>query len=151
MSDTLIDRIRTDLTEATKAKDALRQRTLRSVIAAVQEAQVAGDTATQLDDDGVQAVVKAQVKRRNDAAEAFDQGGAPERAEAERAEIVVLEAYLPAALSADVLESIVDRVVAEHGYSTKADMGPAMKAVNAEVAGRADGRTVADLVRSRLA
>lgn len=146
----LIERIRADLIAATKAKETVRQRTLRSVIAAVQEAQVSGDTASTLDDDGVQAVVKAQVKRRIDAAEAFESGGADERAAAERAEIVILEDYLPASLGEDELEQIVASVFAEHGFATKADMGAAMKAVNAEVAGRADGRAVAALVKSRL-
>ena len=147
----LIEQIRTDLTTATKAKDTVTQRTLRSVIAAVQEAEVSGDEATTLDDDGVQAVVKAQVKRRIDAAEAFESGGADDRAAAEREEIAILEGYLPAALTSDELEAIVGAVFAEHGFATKADMGNAMKAVNAEVAGRADGRVVADLVKSRLA
>jgi len=147
----LIDQIRADLTTAMKAKDALRQRTLRSAIAAVQEAQVSGTEATTLDDDGVQAVLKSQVKRRLDAAEAFEAGGAADRATAERDEIEVLEEYLPASLSADELEAIVTDVFATHGFETKADMGKAMKAVNAEVAGRADGRAVADLVKSRLA
>ncbi len=91
----LIDEIRADLTTAMKAKDALRQRTLRSAIAAVQEAQVSGDAATTLDDDGVQAVLKSQVKRRVDAAEAFESGGAADRAAEERAEIEVLEAVSP--------------------------------------------------------
>lgn len=147
----LIEQIRTDLTTATKARDTVTQRTLRSVIAAVQEAEVSGDKAVTLDDDGVQAVVKAQVKRRIDAAEAFESGGADDRAAAERSEIAILEDYLPAALTGDELESIVSAVFAEHGFASKADMGNAMKAVNAEVAGRADGRAVADLVKSRLA
>lgn len=147
----LIEQIRTDLTTATKAKDTVTQRTLRSVIAAVQEAEVSGDEAKTLDDDGVQAVVKAQVKRRTDAAEAFTAGGADDRADAERAEIAILEGYLPAALTDEELEAIVSGVFAEHGFESKADMGNAMKAVNAEVAGRADGRVVADLVKSRLA
>lgn len=147
----LMEQIRTDLNTATKARDTVTQRTLRSVIAAVLEAEVSGDEATTLDDDGVQAVVKAQVKRRHDAAEAFESGGAEDRAAAERAEIEILEGYLPAALSPDELEAIVTAVFAEHGFETKADMGAAMKAVNAEVAGRADGRAVAELVKSRLA
>lgn len=147
----LIEQIRTDLTTATRAKDTVTQRTLRSVIAAVQEAQVSGATAVMLDDDGVQAVVKAQVKRRVDAAEAFESGGADDRAAAERAEITILEGYLPAALSSDELEGIVAAVFAANGFETKAEMGKAMQAVNAEVAGRADGRAVADLVKARLA
>ncbi len=146
----LIEQIRTDLITATKAKDTVTQRTLRSVIAAVQEAEVSGTEAVTLDDDGVQAVVKAQVKRRIDAAEAFTSGGADDRATAEREELAILEGYLPAGLSGEELEAIVAAVFAEHGFETKADMGKAMKFVNAEVAGRADGRAVADLVKSRL-
>lgn len=147
----LIEQIRADLITATKARDTDRQRTLRSVIAAVQEAEVSGTEAVKLDDDGVQAVVKAQVKRRIDAAEAFEAGGADDRAAAERAEMAILETYLPAALSSDELEAIVTSVFEANGYASNSDMGNAMKAVNAEVAGRADGRAVADLVKSRLA
>ncbi|BAN02759.1 GatB/YqeY domain-containing protein [Ilumatobacter coccineus] len=147
----LIEQIRADLIAATKARETDRQRTLRSVIAAVQEAEVSGDAASTLDDDGVQAVIKAQVKRRIDAAEAFEAGGADDRAAAERAELAMLEVYLPAALTDDELDAIVSSVFEANGFATKADMGKAMKAVNAEVAGRADGRVVADLVKSRLA
>lgn len=146
----LIEQIRSDLNAATKDRDKLRQRTLRSAIAAVQEAEVSGAEATTLDDDGVQAVLKAQVKRRVDAAEAFDAGGRSDRADQERAEMTVLEAYLPAALTDDELETIVTDVLTTNGFESKADMGKAMKAVNQEVAGRADGRRVADLVKSRL-
>jgi len=147
----LIEQIRTDLNTATKARDSDRQRTLRSIIAAVQEAQVSGDQAKELDDDGVMGVLKAQVKRRIDAAEAFDAGNAADRAAAERAEQAIIEEYLPAALGDDELAAIVDGVMMSNGFSTKADMGTAMKAVNAQVAGRADGRRVAELVKSRLA
>jgi uncharacterized protein len=146
----LIEQIRADLVAATKDRDKLRQRTLRSAIAAVQEAQVAGDESVTLDDDGVRAVFKAQVKRRIDAAEAFSAGGRDERAADERAEIEVLEAYLPASLGDAELEAIVADVLTTHGLSSKADMGAAMKAVNAVVDGRADGRKVADLVKSAL-
>ncbi len=146
----LIDDIRTDLTAAMRAKDAVRLRTLRAVIAAVQEAEVAGDKATTLDDDGVRKVITAQAKRRVEAAEAFDQGDRAEKAADERAELAILEGYLPAGLDDAELESLVDRVLTDEGLTTKADMGRAMKAVNAEVAGRADGRAVADLVKSKL-
>ena len=146
-----MEQIRTDLNAATKARDSIRQRTLRSIIAAVQEAQVSGDTAKELDDDGVTAVLKAQVKRRIDAAEAFDAGNADDRAAAERAEQAIIEAYLPAAMADDELESIVAEVMTSNGFAEKADMGKAMKAANAAVAGRADGRRVAELVKSHLA
>lgn len=147
----LIEQIRSDLNDATRARDAATQLTLRSIIAAIQEAQVAGDEAIQLDDDGILAVLKAQAKRRVDAAEAFEAGGAVERAAAERAEKLIIEKYLPAALSESDVAAIVERVMTDNGFTEKSDMGNAMKAVNAEVAGRADGRIVAAMVKSRLA
>ncbi len=147
----LITTIRSDLTTAMKARDAVSMRTLRAIIAAVQEAETSGSEAVTLDDAGVQKVIAAQAKRRVEAAEAFDSGDRPEQAAAERAELVVLESYLPAGLSDDELVAIVESALAASGFTTKADMGAAMKAVNAEVAGRADGRTVAELVKARLA
>ena len=103
----LIDIIRTDMTAAMKARDAVKLRSLRAVIAAVQEAEVSGREATKLDDDGVMKVIAAQVKRRVEAAEAFDAGDRPEKASDERAEMAVLEAYLPAGLSDDELVELV--------------------------------------------
>ena len=146
----LLDDIRADLTEAMKAKDKLTVSTLRSVVAAVQEAEVAGSVATTLDDKQIQKVIAAQAKRRVEAAEAFEQGDRAEKAADERAELSVLEQYLPQQLPENALVEIVERVMAEGDYSTMADMGEAMKAVNGEVAGRAEGRVVADLVKSRL-
>ena len=146
----LLDQIRADLTAAMKSKDKLTVATLRSVVAAVQEAEVAGTSATTLDDEQVQKVIAAQAKRRVEAAEAFEEGGRTEKAADERAELTILEQYLPEQLDADALAKIVDRVLADGGYSTMADMGQAMKAVNAEVAGKADGRIVAELVKSHL-
>ncbi len=146
----LIDDIRTQMTTAMKAKDTTRLRTLRAVIAAVQEAEVSGSQSKTLDDDGVLKVISAQAKRRVEAAEAFDAGDRAEKAAAERAELEILEEFLPSGLDASELEALVDRVLNEGGLTEKAQMGQAMKAVNAEVAGRADGRAVADLVKSKL-
>lgn len=147
----LIDTIRADMTAAMKARDAVKLRSLRAIIAAVQEAEVAGKEATTLSDDEVTKVIAAQVKRRIEAAEAFDKGGADDRAADERAEQEILETYLPAALGEAELGVLVDETLAEGGWTEKADMGKAMKAINAKVAGRADGRVVADLVKSKLA
>ena len=146
----LLDQIRADLTAAMKSKDKLTVATLRSVVAAVQEAEVAGTSATTLDDEQVQKVIAAQAKRRVEAAEAFEEGGRTEKAADERAELTILEQYLPEQLDGEALAVIVERELADGGYSTMADMGQAMKAVNAEVAGKAEGRTVAELVKSHL-
>ena len=146
----LLDQIRADLTAAMRSQDKLVISTLRSVVAAVQEAEVAGASATTLDDEQVQKVVAAQAKRRVEAAEAFDQGGRTEKAADERAELKILESYLPEQLDQDALTEIIERVLSEGGFSTMADMGQAMKAINAEVAGKAEGRLIAELVKSRL-
>ncbi len=147
----IIDDIRADLKDAMKAKDVVKLRSLRAIIAAVQEAEVSGSSATELDDAGVQKIIAAQVKRRLEAAEAFDAGDRPEKAADERAEMAVLETYLPAGLSDEEVEALVTSVMEANGFTEKSQMGAAMKAVNAEVAGRADGRQVAALVKSRLA
>ena len=146
----LLDQIRSDLTAAMKSKDKLTVATLRSVVAAVQEAEVAGTAATTLADEQVEKVIAAQAKRRVEAAEAFEQGGRTAKAADERAELTILEQYLPEQLDVDAIAEIVARVLKDGGYSTMADMGQAMKAVNAEVAGKAEGRIVAELVKSHL-
>ena len=127
----LLDQIRADLTAAMRSQDKLVISTLRSVVAAVQEAEVAGASATTLDDEQVQKVVAAQAKRRVEAAEAFDQGGRTEKAADERAELKILESYLPEQLDQDALTEIIERILSEGGFSTMADMGQAMKAINA--------------------
>jgi uncharacterized protein YqeY len=146
----LMESIRADLTTAMKAKDRTTVSTLRSIVAAVKEAEVAGSEATTLDDAGVEKVIAAQAKRRVEAADAFEQGGRADKAAEERAELAILEHYLPEQLGEDELVALVERVLAAGGFGDMKSMGPAMKAVNAEVAGRADGRTVADLVKARL-
>lgn len=149
MASMLIETIRGDLTSAMKAKDKLKLRTLRAVITAVQEAETAG-AAKSLTDAEVEKVIATQVKRRVEAAEAFNAAGRPEKAEDELAEKAVLEGYLPEALSPEDLEALVTEALADGGWTTKAEMGQAMKAINAKVAGRADGKSVADLVKARL-
>ena len=146
----LLDQIRADLTDAMKAKDKTVVSTLRSIVAAVQEAEVAGSSAAKLDDTQVEKIIASQAKRRVEAAEAFAGGGREEKAADERAELEILERYLPEQLSEDELTALVIGALAEGGFTTMADMGQAMKAVNIVVAGRAEGRVVADLVKSQL-
>jgi len=147
----LAERLRDDLIAAMKRRDELATSALRMALAAVKEAAVSGKEARELDDDEITKVLTRQVKRREEAAEAFRNAGRADRADRELAERDVLAAYLPAALSPEELESIVDEILAEGGFSGMAAMGPAMKAVTARVAGRADGKTVSTLVRERLA
>src|SRR5690606_27785575 len=107
-------------------------------------------SARDLDDDEVLAVLKTQVKRRDEAAEAFRAAGRDESAAEEEAEREVLTRYLPAELDDAALGEIVDAALAEGGFSEPSQMGPAMKSVMAAVAGRADGKRVSALVRDRL-
>lgn len=150
MTATLADSLQADLTSAMKARDELTKTTLRSAIAAIREARVAGATAHDLTDEEVEAVLRAQVKRRDEAAEAFRAGDRAEQAERELAEKEILERYLPKGLDDDELTTIVDDALAAGGFSEPSEMGQAMKAVMAEVAGRADGKVVSAMVKSRL-
>jgi len=147
----LAERLRDDLTAAMKRRDELATSALRMALAGIKEAAVSGKEARDLDDDEIVKVLTKQVKRREEAAEAFRNAGRDDRADRELAEAKVLAAYLPAALSPEEIEAIVTETLAEGGFSGMAAMGPAMKAVTAKVAGRADGKTVSTLVRERLA
>jgi uncharacterized protein YqeY len=146
----LANQLRDDLTAAMKRRDELATSALRMAIAAVKEAAVSGKEARELDDDEVLKVLTKQVKKREESAEAFRNAGRTDRADRELAERDVLAAYLPAALTPEELEAIISETLSEGGFSGMASMGPAMKAVTAKVAGRADGKTVSDLVRARL-
>lgn len=148
---TLADRLQDDLTTAMKARDQITIATLRMAIAAVKEAAVAGSEAKQLSDEDVEAVLRTQVKRRDEAAEAFRDGDRPEQAAKEIAERDILANYLPKGLDEAELAAIVDGALTDGGFTEPAEMGQAMKAVMAAVGGRADGKAVSALVKQRLA
>jgi uncharacterized protein len=147
----LAEQLRADLTAAMKRRDELATSALRLALAGIKEAAVSGKEARDLDDDEIAKVLTKQVKKREEAAEAFRSAGRDDRADRELAERDVLAAYLPAALTPEELDALVSEVLTEGGFSGMAAMGPAMKAVTARVAGRADGKTVSTLVRERLA
>lgn len=143
-------RLRADLTTAMKSRDELRTSTLRLALAAVKDAEVAGDTARSLDDAEVLKVLGREVKKRREAAEAYADAGRDSSAQRERAESEVLGEYLPRQLGDEELTEIIDRVLGELGLSGPKAIGPAMKSVQAAVAGRAEGGRVAALVKARL-
>lgn len=147
----LEEQIQNDLTAAMKAQDKLRVSVLRMAIAAVKEARVAGDGARDLTDADVETLLGREVKRREEAAAAFTAGGRDDKAAQELAERDILAAYLPEPMSDEELEELVTAVLAEGGFDSPAQMGPAMKAATAAVAGRRDGRAVSALVKARLA
>jgi uncharacterized protein YqeY len=109
-----------------------------------------GGAGSTLDDTEALAIVRKEVKKRQDSVEAFEKGGRPEMAASEKAEIEILNAYLPQALSAAELEALVQAAIAEAGATSKKDMGAVMKLVNAKSAGRADGRTLSAEVQKQL-
>lgn len=146
----LADRLQHDLKEAMKAKDQVRVSTLRMAIAAVKEAAVSGASAHEVDDAEVEKILRAQVKRRDEAAEAFRAGGRDEQADRELDERAVLAGYLPQELGDDELERIVDEALETGGFREPSDMGRAMQTVMAAVAGRAEGKRVSALVKQKL-
>jgi uncharacterized protein YqeY len=147
---TLKDRLETDLRTAMKARDELVTSTLRMALTAVRRAEVSGDRARELSEDEVRAVLTAEAKKRREAATAFGDAGRAEQAERERAEEEVLAGYLPSQLSDDELARVVKQALAGLDLSGKGAMGPAMKAAQAAVAGRAEGGRVAAEVRRQL-
>lgn len=151
---TLKARLETDMHSAMKARDELRTSTLRMALAAVRNAEVAGKAARELSDDEVLGVLSKEAKRRREAATAFADAGRAAQADKERAEERILEDYLPrqlddAELSRTVAEALAGLDSAGQAGG-KAAMGPAMKAAQAAVAGRAEGARVAAEVRRQL-
>jgi uncharacterized protein YqeY len=141
-------RLHADMTAALRAKDELRLGTLRMVLAAVQTEEVAGKAARSLSDEEVLSVLAREGKRRREAAEAFAAADRPELAAKERAEGEIVATYLPTPLTDAELREIVAEAITT---SAATAMGPAMKAANAAVAGRAEGGRVAAEVRHQLA
>ncbi len=147
-SSEIVDRLQADIKDAMRARDTARTTALRMFANAIQVEAKA--KLRDLSDDEVITVLQRERKRRIEAAESFDQGGAEERAAAERTEAGWLDSYLPEPLDADALAALVDEVVTSLGASSMRDMGPVMKELTARVAGRADGSTLSGAVRARL-
>lgn len=148
----LKDRLRADLTTAMKARDELRSSTLRMVLSAVTNAEVAGKSAKVLSDDEVVAVLTTEAKKRREAAVAFADGGRAESAEKERAEAAVIADYLPEQLTEAEVAEIVAAAVESTGAAAEGmkAMGKVMGKVTPQVKGRADGGAVAAEVRRQL-
>ena len=146
---TLIARMEDDLKEAMKERDEERRDTLRLLIASLRGAEK--DLMRPLSDDEELQVLQRERKKRNEAAEAFRNGGRDEQAAKEEAELAVLEEFMPEPLSDEELEEIVDDVIAEVGATNVRDLGRVMADVMPQVAGRADGSAVTQLVREKLA
>ena len=149
---TLKDRLRTDLTAAIKARDEVRSSTIRMVLTAITNAEVAGKEARELSDDDVIGVLSSEAKKRREAATAFADGGRAEMADKERAEAAVLAEYLPEGLSDEEVTAIVTAAIEQTGAADEGmrAMGKVMGVVQPQVKGRADGGAVAAEVRRQL-
>jgi uncharacterized protein YqeY len=146
----LKETLRTDLTEAIRSRDELRSSTLRMALTALTNEEVAGKESRELDDDEVLGVLAREAKRRREAAEAYDDAKRPELADRERAELVVIEGYLPSQLSDEELTAIVAEVIAETGAEGPRGIGLVMKGIQPKVGKRADGGRVSAEVRRQL-
>lgn len=149
----LKDRLRTDLTAAIKARDEVRSSTIRMVLSAITNAEVAGKEARELSDDDVVGVLSTEAKKRREAATAFDEGGRTEMAAKERAEAEVIADYLPEQLDADAITALVADAIERTGAAGEGmkAMGKVMGVVTPQTKGRADGGAVAAEVRRQLA
>lgn len=145
----LKDRITDDMKAAMRAKDAERLGTIRMLTAAMKQKEV--DERVELDDAAVVAIVDKLIKQRKDSIEAFEKAGRQDLADKEKSEMAVLQAYLPARLSADEIAAEVRAIVAETGAKGPGDMGKVMGAAKARLAGKAEMGQVSAAVKAALA
>jgi hypothetical protein len=148
----LLERVESDLKDAMRARAADRLSVLRMLKAALKNASLEkGNVNATLDEAEAAAVIRRELKKRQDAVEGFRKGAREDLAEKEEAEAVVLQAYLPQPLSADEIVALVREAVAEAGATTKQQMGTVMKIATAKAAGRADGKALSQEVQRQLA
>ena len=149
----LKDRLRADLTAAIKAREEVRSSTIRMVLTAITNAEVAGKEARELSDDDVVGVLSTEAKKRREAATAFEEGGRTEMAAKERAEAEVLADYLPEQLDGDAIAALVADAIEKTGAAGEGmkAMGKVMGVVTPQTKGKADGGAVAAEVRRQLA
>jgi uncharacterized protein YqeY len=149
---TFQSRIDQDIKAAMLARESAKLGVLRMLKSALMNAAIEKHGAGgALDDSDALAIVRKEIKKRQDSVEAFEKGGRPEMAASEKAEIEILNAYLPQQLSADEVTTLVQAAIAEAGATTRKDMGAVMKILNEKAAGRVDGRTLSAEVQKLLA
>jgi uncharacterized protein YqeY len=147
----LTERVDSDLKTAMREKNATKLGVLRMLKAAFTNAVIEkGGAKGGLNDADASQVIRKQVKQRQDSIESFEKGGRAELAAKEKEELSILQSYLPQAMSSDEISKIVQETIAEVGASSKAQMGVVMKALQAKLAGRADGKTLSAEVQKQL-
>lgn len=146
----LKEKLQSDLTEAIRSRNELVSGTIRMVLTAITNEEVAGKEARKLSEDEVIAVLSREAKKRREAAEAFADAGRADKAETEKAEGEVITAYLPAQLSDAELEALIADAIAKSGAAGPADMGKVMGLLKPQIAGKADGGKVSAAVKAAL-
>ena len=146
----LKEKLQNDLTDAMRSRDELRSSTIRMVLTAIKNEEVSGKEARELSDSEIITVLSREAKKRREAAEAFEQAGANDRAATEKAEGGVIAEYLPKQLSESEIKELIAASIKESGATTPAQMGLVMKALQPKIAGKADGGTVSALVKAAL-
>ena len=146
----LKEKLQNNLTEAMRARDEVRSSTIRMVLTAIKNEEVSGKEARELSDAEVITVLSREAKKRREAAEAFEQAGAKDRADMEKAEGVVIAEYLPVQLSESEIKEMINAAIAETGATGPQKMGLVMKSIQPKIAGRADGGVVSSLVKAAL-
>jgi uncharacterized protein len=145
------ERIDSDLKDAMRAKDTTKLGVLRMLKSALKYAAIAkSDAEAELSEAEAAQVIRKQAKQRQDSIESFEKGGRAELAKKEKEELSILNAYLPQAMSTDELAKVVRETISEVGATSKAQMGAVMKALQAKVAGRVDGKTLSQEVSRQL-
>lgn len=146
----LEDQLSKDYIEAMKAKDSVRSSTVSFLRAQVKNVRIE-KKLEKLEDADVIAVIKKQIKQRQDSIEQYSQGGRQDLADKETAELNILKSYLPKEMSKEELRKIIEETMKETQAVTMKDMGKVMKAVGEKIAGRADNKQVSELVKQALA
>ena len=147
---TLKEKLQNELTEAMRARDEVRSSTIRMILTAIKNEEVSGKEARELSDAEVITVLSREAKKRREAAEAFEQAGAKDRADMEKAEGVVIAEYLPVQLRESEIQEMINAAIAETGATGPQQMGLVMKSIQPKIAGRADGGVVSSLVKAAL-
>jgi uncharacterized protein YqeY len=147
----LKEKLQTDLTSSMRNRDEVRSSTIRMILTSIKNEEVSGKEVRELNESELITVLSREAKKRREAAEAFDQAGAKDRAETERAEGAIIAEYLPKQLTEDEVKELIESAIKETGANSPAQMGLVMKNLQPKIAGKADGALVSSLVKAALA
>ena len=147
----LKEKLQTDLTSTMRNRDEVRSSTIRMILTSIKNEEVSGKEVRELNESELITVLSREAKKRREAAEAFDQAGARDRAETERAEGAIIAEYLPKQLTEDEVKELIEAAIKETGANSPAQMGLVMKNLQPKIAGKADGALVSSLVKAVLA